>query len=110
MKGWFFEHFSAWPRPFSLRMLHPTAMWVVVPCRGLARNLVGCWRLGGHRSATLVARSAQHGGRCGLEERDELPADLLKNRACMVAMVEREGDVCRETVRGIVVHDRWPQP
>jgi hypothetical protein len=27
-----------------------------------------------------------------------------------VAMIEREGDVCRETVRGIVVHDRWPLP
>ena len=27
------------------------------------------------------------------------PAVLLKNRACMVAMVEREGDVSRETVR-----------
>jgi hypothetical protein len=111
MKGWFFEHFK--------RMAAP-----ILPADASPNCNVGWWCHAvdwpeiWSTAGDWVAIAPQHWLRVrhntadvvDLKSADELPADLLKNRACMVAMVEREGDVCRETVRGIVVHDRWPQP
>ena len=111
MKGWFFEHFKRMAAPVLPKDAAPdcnVGWW----CHALEWPAI--WSAAGD----WVAIAPKHWLRVrhntadvvGLKSAHELPTDLLKNRACMVAMVEREGDVCRETVRGIVVHDRWPQP
>jgi hypothetical protein len=111
MKGWFFEHFKRMAAPVLPKDAAPdcnVGWW----CHAL--DWPEIWSAAGD----WVAIAPKHWLRVrhntadvvGLKSAHELPTDLLKNRACMVAMVEREGDVCRETVRGIVVHDRWPQP
>ena len=111
MKGWFFEHFKRMAAPILPADASPdcnVGWWCHAVDWPEIWSAAGDW----------VAIAPQHWLRVrhntadvvDLKNVDELPADLLKNRACMVAMVEREGDVCRETVRGIVVHDRWPQP
>jgi hypothetical protein len=111
MKGWFFEHFK--------RMAAP-----ILPTNAALNCNVGWWCHAADwpeiwsAAGDWVAIAPQHWLRVRhnaadvveLKSADALPADLLKNQACMVAMVEREEDVCRETVRGIVVHDRWPLP
>ena len=111
MKGWFFEHFKRMATPILPADASPdcnVGWWCHAVDWPEIWSAAGDW----------VAIAPQHWLRVrhntadvvDLKSADELPTNLLKNRACMVAMVEREGDVCRETVRGIVVYDRWPQP
>ena len=110
MKGWFFEHFQ--------RMASP-----VLPINASPDCNVGWWC---HEkdwpeiwtaAGDWVAIAPHHWLRVrhnstdivDLTSAEALPVDMLKNRACMVAMVERKDGVCKETVRGIVVHNLWPQ-
>ena len=63
-EGLVFEHFKRMAAPVLPKDAARLQRGLVVPCRGLARNLVGCWGLGGHRSEALVAHSSQLGGSC----------------------------------------------
>tara|TARA_B100000963_G_scaffold355191_1_gene372982 strand:+ start:922 stop:1848 length:927 start_codon:yes stop_codon:yes gene_type:complete len=109
MKGWFFEHYQ--------RITNP-----VLPLNASANCNVGWWC---HEkdwpeiwtsAGDWVAIAPHHWLRVRHDANDvmtlanatELPINLSKKRGCMVAMVEREDDICKEIMRGIVVSDRWP--
>ena len=105
-EGWFFEHFKRMATPILPADASPdcnVGWWSYVDWPeiwsaagdwvAIAPQLAARW----HNTADVV----------DLKSAGDACRSAQSSRACMVAMVEREGDLCRETVRGIVVHDRW---
>lgn len=110
MKGWFFEHFKRMTAPVLPRNASfdcNVGWWCHEKDWPQIWTAVGDWvAIAPHHWLRVRHDAADV---VDLTDTGALPTGMLKNNACMVAMVERENGVCREMMRGIVVHDHWPR-